>query len=203
MLFKPVAIWVFLIYLITPVAAGAAESSAQDTVRQVTRAFYQALQDKEAKGSAEADVVRSLIESILIPHVDFKAMSAWVLGHYWRQASPQQQQRFIAAFRELLVNTYTSSVQLVSLDQIHYLPQHKSAKPERAVVRTEIRKPGEAPVSIDYYVHLSGSQWKVYDIRIEGISMISNYRSSFAAEIRSRGLDAVIADLEKKNAQAG
>lgn len=203
MLRKPLVLLVLLIGLLTPVYSGAAEGSAEDTVRQVTQAFYQSLSEKQANGAAGPDDVRGLIQSILIPHVDFKAMSAWVLGRYWRQASVDQRQHFVAAFRTLLVNSYLSSVQLVSLDQIHYLPERKADKPGRAVVRTEIRKPGEAPVSIDYYVHLREGQWKVYDIHIEGISLISNYRSSFASEIRRRGLDAVIADLEKKNAGTG
>ena len=186
-----------LICHLLPCSVLGQESDAQRTIKQATTVFYQSLEQQT--GKLQTDRLYRLVNSILITHADFKAMSVWVLGRYWRQATPEQQQRFIAAFRELLIRSYAASVQLVSQDQIHYLPERPSARADRAVVRSEIRKQGDAVVSIDYYLHLTNDKWKVYDLRLEGISLICNYRSSFAAEIARRGLEVLISELEKKN----
>lgn len=186
-----------------PVVGNAAETAAQQTISEVTRQFYQSLENRRTEGTVKAEDLCELVKTILLPHIDFAAMSQWVMGRYWRQATPAQQQRFVSAFRQLLVRTYIATVKLASLDQIFYLPERPSGRPDRAVVRTELRKPGEPAVSIDYYLHLSDGQWKVYDVRTDGISLISNYRSSFAAEIAGLGMEAFISRLEQKNTGDG
>lgn len=190
-----------LVWQLLPATVSGQESAAQRTISQATSAFYQSLEQQQQSGKLQADKLHTLVSSILIPHADFKAMSIWVLGRHWQQATPEQQQRFVAAFRQLLIRTYAASVQLASLEQIQYLPERATAKPGRAVVRTEIRRPGEPVVSIDYYLHLRNEQWKVFDVRLEGVSLICNYRSTFGSEIANHGLANLIAKLEKKNSE--
>ena len=124
-------------------------------------------------------------------------MSALVLGRYWRQATERQQKRFVSAFRELLIRAYAANVQQTRSEDIHYLPERKLSRPDRVIVRTVVQKKGEPGLPIDYHMARKAGVWKVYDVHINGISLINNYRTSFASEIASLGLDGFIAELEK------
>jgi phospholipid transport system substrate-binding protein len=142
-----------------------------------------------------------LVERIIDPHVDFDRVSMLVLGKYWKSATEEQKRRFKKEFRTLLVRTYTTAFTEYSNWVIRYLPLQ--IQDHRTVVRTEILQEGAQPVAINYRMALSGGDWKVYDILIEGISLLQNYRTSFTDQLaRTGSLDQLIAELEQRNRAA-
>jgi len=148
--------------------------------------------------------VYELVDEILLPHIDFKRMSRWVLGKYWRRASVSERDMFVAEFRNLIIRTYSTALLEYSGQEINFLPVRNNSDPNLASVRTEIRPANGPmiPIGYDLYRNDSG-EWKVYDVSIDGISLIANYRSSFGSQIRrSGGLTRVINQMKAKNQQA-
>lgn len=142
-----------------------------------------------------------LVDDIVLPHFDFQRMSQWVLGKYWRSASAEQREKFLQEFRNLLVRTYSSLLFDYTSQTIEYLPSRITHNGERATVRTVINGTDGANIPIVYSMYLKNNNWQVYDVAIEGISLVSNYRSTFASEIRSSGLDKLIERLTQRNQQ--
>jgi phospholipid transport system substrate-binding protein len=143
------------------------------------------------------------VEEVIDPHVDFERVSILILGKYWKTASPEQQQRFKKEFRTLLVRTYTTAFTEYSNWTIRYLPLKLSGQDSRVVVRTEILQPGAQPVAVNYRMVNVKGDWKVYDVLIEGVSLVQNYRTSFSEEIaRTGSLDQLITHIAQRNSTA-
>jgi phospholipid transport system substrate-binding protein len=143
------------------------------------------------------------VDEILNPHIDFDRVSILVLGKFWRTATPEQKAEFKKQFRTLLVRTYTTAFTEYSDWQIRYLPMDGSSADKKVMVKTQILRSGGHPIEVDYRMANSGSEWKVYDVLIEGISLLQNYRTSFGNEIEQTGsLDRLIADLADRNKHA-
>ncbi len=158
------------------------------------------LQDEEF--NKDFSRVSELVEKIIYPHVDFKRISALVLGKHWRKADKQQKARFTHEFQTMLVRTYARA--FVEFDDwsIRYLPVVKKSS-KKVIVKTEILQPGRQPVAVSYRMVKVDGEWKVYDIIIEGISLVTNYRKSFKNEMKRTGsLNAVIDTLAQRNAKA-
>lgn len=148
--------------------------------------------------------VYDLVNEILLPHIDFKHMSRWVLGKHWRRASSEEKQDFVGEFRKLIIRTYSTALLEYSGQEIRFLPVRDQSDPNRASVRTEIRPDSGPiiPISYDLYKNDMG-EWKVYDISIDGISLIANYRSNFSSQIRRSGsLSRVINQMKARSQQA-
>ena len=148
--------------------------------------------------------VYDLVDEILIPHIDFKRMSRWVLGKYWRRATPSERIEFVKEFRALIIRTYSTALAEYNGQTIKFLPARNNSDPNRATVRTEIQPDSgpTIPISYDLYRN-TDREWKVYDVSIDGISLIANYRSSFGSQIRrSGGLRSVINQMKAKNQHA-
>ncbi|MEJ1381936.1 MAG: ABC transporter substrate-binding protein [Candidatus Sedimenticola sp. (ex Thyasira tokunagai)] len=140
-----------------------------------------------------------LVEHILLPRFDFVRMSRLVLGKHWRRAGAEEKEAFTRAFRELLVRTYTTALLNYSGQEINYLPMRAMADATEVTVNTEVSSAGAPPVPINYKLHLVDDEWKVFDVVIDGISLVSNYRTNFASEIRRRKLSGLIGRLEARN----
>jgi phospholipid transport system substrate-binding protein len=140
-----------------------------------------------------------LVNELIIPHFDFRRISRWVLGKHWRGATPEQKQRFTEEFQKLLTRTY-ATVLLEYVDQeIRYLPVKAAPSADKVTVRSEITRPGAGvPIPVNYHMHSKDDAWKVYDISVDGVSLLSTYRSSFGPEVRKYGLDGLISRLEAK-----
>jgi phospholipid transport system substrate-binding protein len=126
-------------------------------------------------------------------------MSRWVLGKHWREASEGQRVRFVEEFRSLLVRTYATALLEYSNQAVEVLPVRAAPDATDVVVRTEVRQPGAPPIPIQYSMNLEQGDWKVYDVTIDGISLVASYRSTFNAEASRGGLDRVIALLVERN----
>lgn len=159
-----------------------------------------------ARLAVEQDVIRAnpgrvhvLVDEIVVPHFDFQRMSSWVLGKHWRRASEAQRAQFPQEFRTLLVRTYATALSEYTDQRIDYLPLRMQPGDTDVTVRTEIHQGAGPNIPVSYRLHQSGGQWKVYDVVIDGISLVTTYRSTFASHIRQRGLDGLIESLASKN----
>jgi len=182
-------------------------SSVQATVQTAGEVVMNTADEVLARVTSEREAIDadpgriySLVNDVVIPHFDFVSMSKWVLGKKsWRGASESQREQFIAEFRTLLVRTYAKALLEYAHQEIEYLPEESNPNSNLVVIKTKIQQSGTSAVPIDYRMHLSGGEWKVVDIVVDGVSLILTYRGSFASEIRKNGLDALIGKLSQRN----
>jgi phospholipid transport system substrate-binding protein len=140
-----------------------------------------------------------LVEARVLPHFDFNRMTQLAVGKYWNSASPQQKQSLVKEFRSLLVRTYAASLTEFSNQTVDFKPLNMRPDDSQVTVKTEIRQPGGKPIPIDYEMYKTDFGWKVFDVAIDGVSLVINYRSSFANTIRQSGIDGLISTLEAKS----
>lgn len=145
----------------------------------------------------------AMVHEQVLPHFDFRVMSRSVLGRYWREASEEQRDKFVNEFRDLLVRTYATALLKYNDEEIVYLPFRANPDNRTAVVRSEVRrKDGAPPIAIQYSFYLTDNAWKVYDVTIEGASLVTTYQTTYAARVQKEGLDALIASLAQDNKAA-
>jgi phospholipid transport system substrate-binding protein len=152
--------------------------------------------------------LRKLAEQKVLPYFDFRKMTQLAVGPSWRQATPEQQKALEDQFRTLLVNTYTAALNVAAVgnETVEVKPLDMKRGDDDVTVRTIIRSPNRQPTAVDYRMSKSADGWKVYDVVVENLSLVTNYRSSFASEIGRSGIDGLVKVLESKNrqiAQAG
>ena len=183
-------------------ASSAADQLDPDTLVSTTSdQMIEMLKEHHDAIVADPSKLYGFVDNIVLPHFDFERMARWVLGKYWRSADAAQQQSFVNEFRTLLVRTYGTALLEYTDQKINFLPARMSADGKDVTVRTEVMKPGGLPIPISYSMHLREDGWKVYDVAIDGISLVSNYRTTFSTEIKSNGIDALIRRLAERNAQ--
>ncbi|HFE38175.1 MAG TPA: ABC transporter substrate-binding protein [Gammaproteobacteria bacterium] len=171
----------------------------QALVKQVAEKTIGRIKADREKIKENPKYLHVVIDELLMPHFDFERMSRWVLGKYWRKASASQKKAFVEQFKSLLVRTYASSLQEYSDELITYAPFRGNLASGDAVVRSEVAQPGGFPIPINYRLYLKNDQWLVYDISIDDVSLVANYRSSFSRQIRRGGIDNLIKKLADKN----
>ena len=183
-------------------AAFAADNAApaQDLVKQVTSSIIEELESGRVSLQDNPERAYELAARLVLPHFDFERMSRQVLRKRWKTATPEQQQRFVSAFRTLLVRTYAMVLNEYHGQTLTYLDPVPRKKDDEIVVPVEIELTGSQTVRIAYAMHVSGSDWKVFDVAVDGVSLVTNYRSSFRSEIARHGIEGLIARLEAKNA---
>jgi len=156
-------------------------------------------QDKEIQSGNTKKAIE-LVETKLLGHFNFTRMTQLALARDWRQASAAQQKILTDEFHSLLVRTYSKALTEYKNQTIDFKPFSMKAGETDARVRTEIKQSGAGKnIALDYYLEKSGTAWKVYDIEVGGISLVTNYRDSFAAEVRNNGIDGLIKSLQAKN----
>ena len=143
--------------------------------------------------------VRELVESKVLPNFNFKHMTALAVGRSWNKASPQQQDQLASEFRDLLVFTYSSALANYRNQQVNYKPFKAKPGETDVVIKSVISQPGKEGIPIDYALEKLADGWKVYDIVVSGVSLVTNYRETFLGEIRSGGIDGLIKSLVSKN----
>lgn len=171
--------------------------------QQVIESTSEALQNKlkEPGFIKNKTEVRAFVDAAIFPKVDSIRMSALVLGKHWRTASTEQKKQFIVAFKNLLVNTYSATfTEQFDNWTVQYLPLTLKDTDTNITVKTIVSQPGKADAKIDYSMVLRNGEWKIYDLKVEGISLVISNRETFNQMIRDSGsLDTVIAELEAKN----
>lgn len=157
--------------------------------------------DKDIQAGDQKKIF-SLAEEKILPNFNFDRVSQLVLGRGWAKATPEQQQAFQREFRSLMLRTYATALSKYRNQTIEYKPLRSQPGDKEATVKTLILQPGGQPVGVDYTLENSAGSWKVYDIVIEGVSLVTNYRGQFATEIKQSGIDGLIQKLAEKNKQA-
>jgi phospholipid transport system substrate-binding protein len=157
--------------------------------------------DKDIQ-AGDQEKIFALAEEKIVPNFNFEKVSRMVLGKNWTKATPDQKTAFQAEFRTLLIRTYASALSKYKNQTIEYKPFRLMSESNIASVKTQIIQPGGQPIAVDYTLEKQTDAWKVYDIVIEGVSLVTNYRGQFAQEIRQNGLDSLIKKLADKNKAA-
>ena len=168
-------------------------------VQETSNQVLAKVTDRKQELNNSPEKIVDLVTNIVVPHFDFSRMSRLVLGKHWRKASDAQKSDFIRQFQSLLIRTYAIALLNYSDQAIEYLPMHEQADASDVMVNTEVKSSGAPPIPINYRLHLKEGCWKVYDVIIDNISLVSNYRTGFSNKIRRNGLDSLIAQLKKKN----
>ncbi|MBL8445925.1 MAG: ABC transporter substrate-binding protein [Zoogloeaceae bacterium] len=177
----------------------AADAAPDALVREVTNDVLAIVRQDKAIQSGDTRKAIDLVEAKVLPHFDFKRMTALAVGRDWRQASPAQQDQLVDAFKTLLVRTYSNALTQYRDQAIDFKPLRAQPDDTDVVVRTEVKQSGARPVQIDYSLEKSAAGWKVYDVIVGGVSLVTNYRGSFAQEIKASGIDGLIKSLQAKN----
>lgn len=142
-----------------------------------------------------------LIETKVLPHFNFTRMTRLAVGKNWRKASPQQRGMLVEEFRVLLVRTYATAFTSYRDQTITYRPLRMRPEDDDVVVKSQVVQSGGPPVAVDYNMEKTSNGWKVYDVAIEGVSLVQNYRSTFNGEVQRGGIDGLIKALDSKNRQ--
>jgi len=185
---------------LTTSGAVLAQDGPDKLVKGVANDVLNALrQDPELKAGS-ATKMSELIEQKVAPHFDFDRMTRLAVGRNWRQASPEQQKTLISQFHTMLVRSYGAAYSAFRNIVIEVKPVRMQPDDDDVQVRTELKLPGGAPpVAVDYSMVKSEAEWKVYDVTVDGVSLVTTYRGTFAEEIRQGGIDGLIKSLEQKN----
>jgi len=185
-------------------AAPTVDESAMSLVKATSDEVLAAIKANEEKIKTDPKVVHALVEKIVLPHIDFQAMSKLVLAVNWRRANPAQQAAFTQEFRELLVRTYSKSLGEYDGQKITYFPMRAESDPKEALVRTEIQAKSGMPIPVAYRLRKNEQgTWKIIDVVIDEVSLVTNYRNTFAQDVQRVGIDGLIKQLRNSNAEGG
>jgi phospholipid transport system substrate-binding protein len=184
------------------VQTAAAQDTAPDAlVRSVTEEVISVIkQDQDIQAGNKRKTI-ALVEQKVLPHFDFARMTALATGVGWRKATPEQQTILVEQFRTLLVRTYSTALSAYRNQAIDVKPLRGRAGDAEVVVRSEVKQSGAAPMTIDYSMAKAPAGWKVYDVAIGGISLVTTYRETFANEVQSGGIEGLIKSISDKNQQ--
>ena len=155
-------------------------------------------QDKDLRAGNTTKIL-DLVEAKILPHFDFTRMTRLAMGKNWSKATPEQQQVLVKEFRTLLVRTYSNALSSYSEHTITVEPLKEKAGETDTTVKTKVINQGQQPIPIDYSMEKSGDDWKVYDVTVAGVSLVTNYRSTFNNQVRDGGVEKLIQTLVEKN----
>jgi len=186
-------------------AAGAAAQGAKDMkpdelVRTVTEEVIAAVKSDKQLAAGDKEKALKLAEEKVLPHIDFGEAARLAVGRAWSKASKAQQEQIVTEFRRMLVRTYSNAITAYEGQTMKVLPARYKPDDTDVTVRNQFLSPGRPPVQIDYSMHKTDEGWKIYDIVVEGVSLVVTYRSEFDALVKQDGIDGLIKRLQQKNA---
>lgn len=193
------ALFLVMAIFCTMATAVAAEMAPDVLVKETSQDVLEIVKkDKDIQAGSKQKIY-ALVDAKVLPHFDFKRMTQLAVGKFWRQATPAQQDALVKEFRTLLVRTYSTSLSTYKNQTIDYKPLRMQPGDTDVNVKTVVKQPGGQPIPIDYSLQKNADGWKVYDVVVDNISLVTNYRGSFASEIRQSGIDGLIKVLVDKN----
>ncbi|MBK6863180.1 MAG: ABC transporter substrate-binding protein [Ideonella sp.] len=184
-----------------PALAVQAQEAPEALILRISTDVIDAAKADKAIQAGDVQRIVGLVDAKVMPSVNFKRMTASAVGRFWRQATPEQQQRLQDEFKALLVRSYAGALRQVKDQTVQLKPMRAKPEDDEVVVRTEIRGKGD-PIQLDYRLEKTPAGWKIYDVNVLGVWLVENYRGSFAAEIGSGGIDGLIAKLTDMNSKA-
>ncbi|CAM5792355.1 MlaC/ttg2D family ABC transporter substrate-binding protein [Rhizobacter fulvus] len=204
MLLKRMIPWLAAGLLTVGCAVSQAQSgkSPDALIKEVSTDVLDSVRADKSIKQGDVTKVIALVDSKVMPHVDFQRMTASAVGRYWRQATPDQQKRLQDEFKILLVRTYSGALAQVQDQTVELKPMRSTPTDTEVVVKTEIKGRGD-PVQLDYRLEQTPGGWKIYDVNVLGVWLVENYRNSFSQEISSGGIDGLIGKLAARNKSAG
>jgi phospholipid transport system substrate-binding protein len=180
--------------------AGAEDIAPDALVRRTTDEIVGKIkQDKST--ATNSHKLLELVDSIVLPHFNFTRMTMLAVGRPWRDATPAQRDQLVKQFRTLLVRTYSTALQQYSNQTIDIKPTTMKPGDTESTVRTSINQPGGQPIAMDYRMEKGANGWKVFDVSVEGVSIVTTYRSTFASEVSKGGIDGLIKTMVNQNAK--
>lgn len=180
-------------------ALPAAAAEAPDAlVKRVATEVMDSIKSDPAIQAGDVNRIIALVDSKIMPNVNFERMTASAVGRHWRQATPEQQKQLQAEFKTLLVRTYSGALGEVKDQTLSFKPTRMRPEDTEVVVRSEVRGRGE-PIQLDYRLEKSGDAWKIYDLNVLGVWLVETYRTQFSQEITAKGVDGLIASLAQRN----
>jgi phospholipid transport system substrate-binding protein len=199
---KRLSIVAMTLALLVGMGARGAEPAAVDAsdpsklIEDCAQRMLKDLDAHRAEYRKDPTKINKLVDEVLLPHFDTQYAARLVLGKYWREATADQRQRFIDAFYQSLLENYGSALAEFTADRMRVLPFQGDANAEQAMVRTEVKRSDGTRVPVNYSMRKSKDGWKAWDVTIEGISYVKNFKTQYGAEIEQKGLEAVIKRLE-------
>jgi phospholipid transport system substrate-binding protein len=179
-----------------------AQDVAPDVLlKAVTSEVLAIMKQDGAIQAGNAAKVAELVETKILPHFDFARMTQIAVARNWRAASPEQQEALTSEFKTLLVRTYSTALSGYRDQVIEYKPLRAAPDATEVTVRSDVQQSGKERMTIDYDMEKSPAGWKVYDIKIAGVSLVTTYRDSFASRVREGGIEGLIKSLSDKNRQ--
>ena len=198
---KSLFLWVFGVFLLVSGQAIADVDSPDALIKKVSDDVLTIVrQDKDIQ-SGNTKKAMDLVEAKVLPHFNFQHMTALAMGKDWRKATPEQKKRLSEEFKTLLVRTYSNALTGYRDQTIRYKPVKMQPGDDEVLVRTEIVQPGNKPIQLDYALEKLDDGWKVYDVVVAGVSLVTNYRDTFSQEVRANGVDGLVQMLVAKNKQ--
>ena len=194
------SLFALLLGLVLAVSPLFAQEDAPDVmVKKITEDVLTIVrQDKDIQSGNTRKAIE-LVDAKVLPHFNFQRMTSLAMGRDWNKASPEQKTRLTEEFKILLVRTYSNALTSYRDQTLRYKPLRMQAGDTEVVVKTEVVQPGAKPIQLDYSLEKQDKSWKVYDVIVAGVSLVSNYRDTFNQEVRANGVDGLIQMLENKN----
>ena len=189
-------------FLVFPLLAFAQDAGPEALVKKMTQEVLEAVKGDKQLAAGDRQKVIKLAEEKILPHVDFEEATRLAVGRGWKEATPEQRKKLVAEFRNMLVRTYSNAIGAYEGQTMKVLPVRMKPGDTDATVRNEFIRPGGKPVLIDYSMRKADAGWKIYDIVVEGVSLVLTYRSEFDAVVKQEGIDGLIKRLGQKNAPA-
>ncbi len=180
------------------VPAMAQEEAPDAMVKRLSTEVLATIKADPAIQAGDMNRIIALVDSKIMPNVNFTRMTASVVGRYWRQATPEQQKQLQDEFKTLLVRTYSGALGEVKDQTLSFRPMRSKPEDTEVVVRSEVRGKGD-PIQLDYRMEKTPTGWKIYDLNVLGVWLVETYRTQFAQEIGSKGIDGLIASLVQRN----
>ena len=186
--------------ILAAVALPAFAQEAPDAlVKRTSGEVLQVVRTDPKVAAGDKQRIREVIETMLLPNFDFDKMTALAMGRNWNKTTPEQQKSLVEQFRTLLVRTYSGALSQYKDQSIDFKPMRAVPAATEVVVRSEVVRPGQAAVQIDYGMTKTAAGWKAYDVIVGGVSLVTNYRDEFNEQIKSGGVDGLIKTLSDKN----
>ena len=195
---KPILLRLLFSMFFMP-AALAQELAPDALVKKISDEVIAAIRQDRGIQAGDPRKIHDLVDAKVLPHFNFSRTTQIAMGQSWRRATPEQQDELVSQFKRLLVRTYSGALASYRDQVIEFRPLRAKPGETEVTVRSLVKQGGTAPVAIDYDLEKRDAGWKVFDVRVDGISLAANYRSAFAEEIRNNGIDGLIALLATKN----
>ncbi|HEX5125298.1 MAG TPA: ABC transporter substrate-binding protein [Rhodocyclaceae bacterium] len=178
-----------------------AQEAPDALIKRVSNEVLDIVKNDKAIQAGDTKRIQALVEAKVLPNFDFMRMTGLAMGREWRNATADQKTELAKEFQTLLVRSYSNALTQYKNQTLDYKPLRMQPTDTDVTVHTEVRQPGAKPIGIDYDLEKTGDAWKVYDVEIAGVSLVTNYRDTFAQEIKASGIDGLIKSLRDKNQQ--